>query len=477
MIGRLEVLPGPGTAARFGELTVWAGAGASNDLLSFLIQSARNLASLPDGGKRIADHLAGVLRQRDPEPTIPFVTVGPGEYSPVTLLHGPVQMWDGARWVRPDPEIGWLVADVSNLTTVLVTANDTPAPPSANPILDLQLGVVPGGGLAVVLTPASMRPADDPADPGAAATEAENHPADAQPSAGGSTPEARSTPLRPSTPSAPEVAGAAVAAGLAGAALAGREAERAVSPEPATAEPEGGAGPSAPSEDIHPEPESEDLRGAGAVGGTAPTAPGPAEEEHGGDTDPGETPAEPIGIIDLRPAPTDSWTPLPPVEAGAPSPSGAPTVRGLRCPRGHFNHGGLLKCAYCDLPLDPIRGQGDGPRPVLGVLVGTDRSLWRVDSSYLVGTDPSGDPAVTGGAARPLVVPDDGQAQAVHAELRATDWTLSVIDRNSRSGTFVLPPGHSDWQRLPPDQAVTLKPGTHVAIGSTVFTFTSRWPL
>ena len=453
MIARLEVLPGPGTAARFGEVTVWAGAGASPDLLSFLIQSARNLASLPDGGKRIADHLSGVLRQRDPEPTVPFVTVGPGEFTPVTLLHGPVQMWDGAHWVRPDPATGWLVTDVANLTTVLVTPNDTPAPPSANPILDLRVGVVPGGGLAVVLTPASMVPADDPADHGPATPEVT--PADEDPtSADALTSEPGAPEAGANGGRAAEAAGLGAAglgaAGLAGAAVAAHEAA-AHRAAPAGTEAEG------------PEPEAQDSP-ADAGNHDAPALRP-------------EPPGEPIGLVNLRDAPTDSWAPLPPVEAGAPSPPGSPTVRGLRCPRGHFNHGGSVTCVNCALPLDPVRGQSDGPRPVLGVLVGTDRSLWRVDASYLAGTDPGSDPAVKSGAARALVVADDGQAQPVHAELRATDWTLSVVDRSSRSGTFVLPPGHSEWQKVPPEQPVTVKPGTHVAIGSTVYTFTSPWPL
>jgi hypothetical protein len=152
-------------------------------------------------------------------------------------------------------------------------------------------------------------------------------------------------------------------------------------------------------------------------------------------------------------------------------------VDGARCSSGHFNHPGSATCLRCGLPLDPTRDHSPGPRPPLGVLIATDGGLWRVDTSYLIGTDPAGDPAVTSGGVRPLVVAADGQAEAAHAELRATDWSLSVLDRRTRSGTFVLPPGTTDWQRVPTDQAVPVKPGTHVAVGSTVFTFASPWPL
>jgi hypothetical protein len=508
VIGRLEVLPGAGTAARFEEVAVWAGPGASNELLAFLVQSARNLGSTSDGGRRIADHLAGVLRDRRPEPATPFATVGPGREAPVALLHGPVQLWDGARWVRPDPAIGWMVVEVLDLSTVLVTASETPAPPSANPILDLQVGVVPGGGLAVLLAPAPNAPALTPAagetDPvldvaPASVVETEpdlapdpSEPLEPEP-LGSEPPEPEPTP----EPEPPEP-----------------EPARALEPEPP--EPELGSEPEPP----QPEPqlEVESVAGAGPAQETEPgpepaltletepQEPDPQEPEsleHEPRQEPdlvagpapaplavpgAEPPASwepprpglaftPLGTVDLRTVVAEPLPALPAGDEGDLAPPGSVMVQGIRCASGHFNHPRAAACLRCGLPLDTTRGPSTGARPPLGVLVTTDGGLWRVDASYLIGAAPTDDPAVLGGQARALVVTNDGQADAVHAELRATDWTLTVVDRHTRSGTFVLPPGTQAWQRVPPDQAVPVRPGTHVAVGSTVFTFTSPWPL
>jgi hypothetical protein len=447
VIGRLEVLPGAGTAARFDEIALWAGVGASRELLAFLIDSAKNLGSLADGGARIADHLGAVLSDRRPEPNTPFVTVGPGAESPVALLHGPVQMWDGARWIRPDIATGWIRVEVPNLATVLVTPIETPAPPSANPVLDLLAGIVPGGGLAVVLTAAP--PVAPAPEPEVLVPEPVVEPAELELKLEPGYTLVESVLVEPE-PVEPDL----VEPDL-------------VEPEPAPA----ATVPEPPELSFSPPPVVEPSA-AVFEPVRAPEPPAP----------PTRAEAEPaqngrLGTIDLRALPASNRPPLPPTDQVDGDLPGSVRVQGLRCPSGHFNYGGAATCLRCGLPLDPSRGLTSGPRPPLGVLISTDGSLWRLDASYLIGTDPSSDPAVATGAARGLWVVDDGQADPVHAELRATDWTLSVVDRHTRAGTFVLPPGTADWQRVAADQAVAVKPGTHVAVGSTVFTFTSPWPL
>jgi hypothetical protein len=550
VIGRLEVLPGAGTAARFDQIAVWAGAGASGELLAFLLDSARNLGSLPDGGARIAGHLGAVLSDRRPEPNTPFVTVGPGPDSPVALLHGPIQMWDGARWVRPDIAIGWIRVVVPNVATALVTPIDTPAPPSANPILDLLGGVVPGGGLAVVLTPAAPSPLEpsviepsviQPPVLEAAAFEetapyqepaayeepapyqepaAYEEPAPYQEPAPYREPAPYQEPAAHEEPVAEEPAlleepveeeAAFEPAPIEPLALEPPEEPAAIEPPPETLAVAPPAVEPIALEPISVEPITIEASTAEAqpaepqpVAVEPPPAEPPAAEPQAAEPQPAEPEAEPqpvaepvrapeppsppgltpppasplpLGTVDLRATPAGNRPPLPTADQVEGDPPGAVRVQGVRCPSGHFNHAGAATCLRCGLPLDPARGQGLGPRPPLGVLISTSGSLWRVDASYLVGTDPTGDPAVRDGVVRGLVVAEDGQSEPVHAELRATDWTLSVVDRRTRAGTFVLPPGTSEWQRVPADQAVAVKPGTHVAIGSTVFTFTSPWPL
>ena len=70
MIERVEVVGGAGTVIRYGEIVAWAAPSASPALISFLAQSAQNLAPSRRGGRQMADHIAGVLNDRDPEPQV-----------------------------------------------------------------------------------------------------------------------------------------------------------------------------------------------------------------------------------------------------------------------------------------------------------------------------------------------------------------------------------------------------------------------
>ena len=152
MIERIEVTPGPGAVIRYGGIVAWADPNASPALISFLAQSARNLGPSPRGGRQIADHIAGVLAARDPEPHVAFAVIGPSDHGWASLLHGPVQAWDGARWLTPTPSPGWLQAIITPRPAITVAAAGMPAPPvQPDALWDLEAGVVPGAGF--VLTP------------------------------------------------------------------------------------------------------------------------------------------------------------------------------------------------------------------------------------------------------------------------------------------------------------------------------------
>ena len=151
MIERLEVTPGPGTVIRYGGIVAWADASASPALISFLTQSARNLSPSPRGGRQIADHIASVLATRDPEPHVAFAVIGPSDHGWASLLHGPVQAWDGARWLAPTPTPGWLQAIITPRPAITVSAAGTPTPaPEPDAMWDLEAGVVPGSGFLLV---------------------------------------------------------------------------------------------------------------------------------------------------------------------------------------------------------------------------------------------------------------------------------------------------------------------------------------
>jgi hypothetical protein len=421
MIERLVVAPGRGTVIRHGHVAAWAGEPASPGLLTFLVESARNLAASPIGGDQLADHLAGVLHRRDPEPHVPFVVIGPSEEGWVALLHGPAGVWNGEEWTAPGPPRGWM-RTVLAPHSVLVAGPIGPADPTSGlgTLFDLEGGVVPGGGFR--LSPSASAVRDERPDVTAAV---------------------------------------AVAAGPAG---------------PAGADP---GGPAAPQPALEPEPEPEPsqaevtalLEAAEAV--AAEVAPPPPE--------PLAPPADPAppGVLDLRRtdihARVAAHPPLPPAGESISPAVGGPVIAGVSCARHHLNRPGTTRCARCGQPVvAEATEQTSGARPALGCLI-TDRgSVYRLDSGYLVGSDPAKDPTVRGRLARPLALSGPELAPA-HAEIRLQDWDVVLTDRASDGGTYVYAPGARGWDRLPPYEPRVLEPGSHVAFGQSVVTFVSPW--
>ncbi len=203
---RVEVLPGPGMVVRFGEVIAWAGPQASSSLITFLVDGARNLANDPNGGRLLADHLRGVLVNGDPEPAVPFVTIGPSTAGLDALMHGPVQLWDGVRWHMVSPTPGWLRELLPPTGTVLTgPAGAQPPNLAIGSPLNLITGVVPGGGLAIVAMPT---PPPAPAASGAtgATTFTPERPAPAEAQSPFAPPQAdapRDVDAQPSEQSAP----------------------------------------------------------------------------------------------------------------------------------------------------------------------------------------------------------------------------------------------------------------------------------
>lgn len=449
MIDRVEVLPGDGTVIRYGNVVAWAAPHASPALISFLAQSARNLSASARGGRQIADHIAGVLRERDPEPQVAFAVVGPDEEGWASLLHGPVQAWDGNRWLAPTPSPGWLheAIDPRPAVTVNYAGSHVPAL-DPDGMWDLEGGVVrgggfvlvprPGGGRGAVSTGAHMQGAS-PEGPRAPVGESER---DVQSPTGEATgvmdiPEA-TTVLEVTSPPTSEI--------------------QAIGDDPLKMAAGTGA-------------ETALAEGTGAPTG-APAASAAAEAK--------AQPIRPPGSIDLTRAgellgPAAAREPLP-VGAGPDRPAaGTPVVPGVLCERGHLNRPGTPACVRCSSPLpQDLSYTVSGTRPGLGCLVVDDGTVWRLDAAYLVGSEPSGDPTVSGGMARPLRLAGDDIGPS-HADIRLKDWDVQVIDRASPTGTWVYEPGASAWSRLAPYEARTLRPGTHIAFGQRIATFVTPW--
>lgn len=446
MIERLEIVAGPGTVIRYGAVVVWASPSASSALISFLAQSARNLAGSGRGGRQMADHIAGVLHERDPEPHVAFAVVGPDTLGWASLLHGPVQAWDGQRWLAPTPSPGWLQAIITPQPSVMVNAAGT-AVPSVSPdsMWDLEAGVVPGSGFVLFPTAARTNEGFGVLDPIIEHAERETEPTASGPVFEGPGEQDEETEMMEVSP--PTEVLEAVQPGLPGLGeppglgeLPGRSAP----PEPIAA--------AQPEPEPEPEPELELERAA------PPPPPGPP------------------GSIDLRRTPRgDARPPLPPSVGPDRTVPGAAVVGGVVCEREHLNRPGMRECVRCGEPLRTDTPYTvSGSRPALGCLVGDDGIMWRLDAAYLVGSNPATDPTVRGGVARPLALSGE-ELSAAHAEIRLADWDVQVADRSSAAGTFVFEPGADNWLRLRPYEPRTLKPGTHVAFGQRIVTYLTPW--
>ena len=439
MIERVEVLAGEGTVIRYGEMVAWAAPTASPSLISFLAQSARNLSVSDRGGLQMAEHIAGVLRERDPEPHVAFAVLGPDGDGWTSLLHGPVQVWDGNRWLAPTPSPGWMHDSVDPRPAVAVNrAGSAVPPPDPNGLWDLEGGVVRGGGFVLV--------------PGHS-------------SHGATTSDHRN--------------GQHATAGVSGVVAGidddpGDETGVLEVPEPTTVV--AASPPTAVIEVVGADPAGE---GSDAQAGSEPLAPEPSPPA----PQLGVTRfAGPPGSIDLAHLPLAAPGVIPnptaplPIGAGPDRPvPGAPVVAGVRCERGHLNRPGPGPCVRCGSALpDDATYTVSGTRPGLGCLVADDGSIWRMDTAYLVGSEPTGDPTVSGGMARALRL-DGADVSPSHADLRIRDWDVQVIDRAAPSGTWVFEPASKAWERLTPYEARTLKPGTHVAFGQRIVTFVTPW--
>ena len=74
-----------------------------------------------------------------------------------------------------------------------------------------------------------------------------------------------------------------------------------------------------------------------------------------------------------------------------------------------------------------------------------------------------------------MIVTDPQRSTSrVHAEIRLSGWDVTVVDRGSANGTWLLPAGATDWQRLAPDSPARVPTGARVRVGQRHFIFESH---
>ena len=150
-------------------------------------------------------------------------------------------------------------------------------------------------------------------------------------------------------------------------------------------------------------------------------------------------------------------------------------VQGVTCPRGHFNDPRTRFCTTCGVAMQQTgMTLTEGARPPLGALVMNDGSYHTLVTSLVFGRDPDDDPEVRAGRAQGITLIDPGNTiSRVHAEIRAVDWDVHLIDHGSTNGTFIWSSERQQWDRLVPHQPILLTPGAHIAFGRLTATYES----
>ncbi|MDR8409333.1 FHA domain-containing protein [Nonomuraea sp. 3-1Str] len=144
-----------------------------------------------------------------------------------------------------------------------------------------------------------------------------------------------------------------------------------------------------------------------------------------------------------------------------------PLVYGVDCKNDHFNDPRSPYCAVCGIALvQRTLVPYKGPRPSLGVLVLDDGTTLPLETDYLLGRDPERAPEVAGGSARPAkVTSPDGSVSRRHLRVALDGWDVNLVDLGSVNGTQIQPPGDPNFYDIPPNEPVTIAPGTTVRVG------------
>ena len=143
------------------------------------------------------------------------------------------------------------------------------------------------------------------------------------------------------------------------------------------------------------------------------------------------------------------------------------TVQAVRCQHGHLSPPMAVSCRVCGFPLmgqEPVTV----PRPTLGVLRLSTGDVVPLDRTVIMGRNPRAGASDDGERPHVVRLPSPGHdISRTHVEIRLDGWHVLLTDVNSLNGTVVTPPWQEP-QRLRPNEAVPIEPGTVVNLADEV---------
>ncbi|RBQ18943.1 hypothetical protein DP939_17280 [Spongiactinospora rosea] len=465
--GVVRPLPGNGLVAHVGGLVLVCD--AVDAVASELLEAVRDTAANGGDGRALARRAAQVLARSMTAEPIGCAVAGPAAGGIAVLVSGEAS----ATVESESGEVALAGRDALTWTDRLVPGPvrrvqlRLPGAGEPHPRTRLDEGVVVGGGMTGEYTGAdepgdrpapAARPAarewrapepDLPPAPAEPEPERAVAPAAPPPSSVASLPPAPPAPAAPqSDPRAPYPMGDHYPAPMAPPA-----------PMPSGPVPGYGPPPGPPSEQFPLPP------------------PGPQGEPPADDADPGLGNGS-GGFPDLREQPFEAVLPAPPapeqaepaepeVPAEQSDPDSRVLVLGVDCKNDHFNDPRVPYCAVCGIALvQRTLVPYQGPRPPLGVLLLDDGMTLRLDTDHLLGRDPERAAEVTSGQARPAkVTSPDGSVSRRHLRVALDGWDVNLVDLGSVNGTQIQPPGDPNFYDIPPNEPVSIAPGTTVRIG------------